>query len=153
MAKMQIENPEALELMSRLDTAMRRTGIRRIVEAGGKVAVEDMTQSVAQSHHVRTGEMKQAVGMAEYRESFDGGQVNVYPQGTDRRGVRNAMKAFVINYGIGARPYTVRSRKKREANKTGDKFITGKFKDTTQKVQQAMAAEASAVLSEVTKGG
>ena len=112
MAKMTVEAGDELSTaVERLEVSMRRGGIRRIVEAGARVAIDEM-RAATEAHHVRTGNMRDAVGMAEYHETLEGGSVNVYPQGTDSRGVRNAMKAFVINYGIGANP-TRRSRGRR----------------------------------------
>jgi len=131
-----------------LETSMRRTGIRRIVEAGAKVAADEMGENIQKYNHVgKTGSMRDNVGGAEYKERFDGGEMNVYPLGNDPRGVSNALKAFVINYGLGANP-TIRSGKKRIPNRTGDKFITGNFRKSKEKVQSAMAAEASAFLGE-----
>lgn len=152
MAKMTVEAGDELSTaVERLEASMRRGGIRRIVEAGARVAIDEM-RAATEAHHVRTGNMRDAVGMAEYHETLEGGSVNVYPQGTDSRGVRNAMKAFVINYGIGANP-TRRSRGRREANKTGDKFITGQFNRTRPRVQEAMETEAHRIFEEAQNGG
>ena len=92
--------------------------------------------------------MLRNVGGAEYKETFDGGSMNVYPLGSDSRGVSNAMKAYVINYGRGKNP-----TRKGKPNRTGDKFITGNFQKSEAKAQEAMAAEASAFLEEVMKQG
>lgn len=152
MAKMTIDGmDELVGTLDRVESGMKRTGIRRIVEAGAQTAIDEMRTEIA-NHHVRHGNMRDSTGMAEYHETMDGGSANVYPQGTDSRGVRNALKAYVINYGIGGNP-TIRSRKKRIPNKTGDKFITGQFSKTKLKVQDAMAAEASAFLSDVLNQG
>ena len=149
MAKMSVDGAEAFGKLEGLDSAMRRIGIRRIVEAGAKAAAEEMTGNIQKYRHVKTGSMQQNVAGADYKETFDGGEMQVYPQGTDSRGVSNAMKAYVINYGIGKNP-TRRSGARRERNRTGDKFITGNFKNAEPKIQAAMAAEASAVLREAT---
>lgn len=149
MAKMNVDASEAFSRLEGLDSAMKRNGIRRIVEAGAKAAAEEMTGNIQKYRHVKTSSMIGAVAGADYRETFDGGEMQVYPQGTDSRGVSNAMKAYVINYGIGQNP-TRRSGKRRTPNRTGDKFITGNFKNAEPKIQAAMAAEASAVLREAT---
>ena len=154
MARMTVEAGEELTgTLERLDASMRRGGIRRIVEAGAKVAVDEMRAAIA-NHHVSPGggSMRDSTGMAEYHETLEGGEVSVYPQGTDNRGVRNALKAFVINYGLGNNP-TTRSRGRREANKTGDKFITGQFNRTKPRVQEAMEAEAHRIFEEARNGG
>ena len=72
---------------------------------------------------------------------YGSGWVDVYPQGNDSRGVSNAMKAFVINYGYGGR----------KTKKTGDKFITGNQKRMEQGVFTAMQAESDRRLAEINK--
>ena len=67
-----------------------------------------------------------------------GAEIVVYPRDTDRKGVRNATKAYVINYGRGKR-----------RGKLGDRFITGKLQQTEEKVFQAMQAESDRILDEL----
>lgn len=45
--------------------------------------------------------MLNSVGSTPVIETLDGGKCEVYPQGVDRHGVRNATKAYVLNYGRG----------------------------------------------------
>ena len=147
MASFSMVGDENLDKLSRLETGMRREGVRRIVMAGAKVSGEEMSRDIQGAHHVKTGQMLASVGAAEYAETFGGGSVNVYPQGQDSRGVSNALKAFVINHGIGGNP-----TRKGQQNRTGDKFITGKIRETDAKVKAAMIAEASAFFNEMTGG-
>lgn len=149
MAKMTIDGMDELAgKLEAVETGMRRTGIRRIVEAGAKAAAEDMGKNIQTYHHIRTGTMLRNVGGAEYKETFDGGSMNVYPLGSDSRGVSNALKAYVINYGRGGNP-----TRKGKPNRTGDKFITGNFRKSDEKAKAAMAAEASAFLKDVMNQG
>lgn len=145
MAKMTIDGmDERIAGIDNLETGMRRTGIRRIVEAGAKVAAQTMADNIQNYHHIgETGDMYRSVGGAEYKETFEGGSMNVYPLGNDPRGVSNALKAFVINYGRGGNP-----TRRGTQNKTGDNFITGNFRKTKDKVAAAMQSEASAVLKD-----
>lgn len=147
LAKLNIVDEGVLDKLSRLEAGMRREGIRRIVMAGADAEIAEMSERTQSAHHVRTGQMMQKIGSGSYHEEFGGGSINVYPQGTDSRGVSNAMKAFVINYGIGGNP-----TRKGKANRTGDKFITGKLRQAKEKVQKAMAEEAEAVFNEMTGG-
>ena len=147
LAQFKISDDGILEKLDRLDAGMRRDGIRRIVMAGADAEIAEMSERTQSAHHVRTGQMMQQIGAADYHEELGGGRVNVYPQGTDSRGVSNAMKAFVINYGIGRNP-----TRKGKANRTGDKFITKQATQAKEKVQKAMAAEASAIFNEMTGG-
>ena len=94
MAKMRVSGAE-LELKENLSRDM----IRRMVEAGGKVADDRMKAATRAHMHVRTGDMLEVIKPTPYREWFGGGATEVYPQGDDRKGVRNATKAYVINYG------------------------------------------------------
>ena len=109
--------------------------------------MEKLKEDISKYKHVGvTGSMQQNVRPGQYREFLGGGAMEVYPQDNDARGVSNAVKAYVINHGIGANP-TKRSRKK-QANKTGDKFITGNKKTTEEVVRRAMQAENDRILSE-----
>lgn len=54
-------------------------------------------QKAIESHGlVDTGDMLESVG---YRAPGRSMSVEIYPQGTDRKGVRNATKAFVLHFG------------------------------------------------------
>ena len=86
-----------------------------------------------------TGSMLENTGAGEYVPFLGGGRRDVYSMGYDSRGTRNALKAYVLNYGRGK-------------SLRGDRFITGKKKETEEAVQQAMAQEASAALKEATGG-
>ena len=46
-----------------------------------------------------TGDMIDAIGATKPKKDDGARVVDVYPQGKDRNGVRNAEKAFVLNYG------------------------------------------------------
>ncbi len=135
MARMRVSGAE-LELKENLSRDM----IRRMVEAGGKVADDRMKAATRAHMHVRTGDMLEAIKPTPYREWFGGGATEVYPQGDDRKGVRNATKAYVINYG--------RGRRKRNG-KMGDKFITNDEKATEEAVRQAMEAENGRLIEEI----
>ncbi len=137
---------DILTKMAKLEGGQMREMIRRIVNAGAEAAAREMRGNIESAGHIRTGAMERETRPAEFREEVRGGYMNVYPQGKDSRGVSNAMKAYVINYGIGAK-LTRRSRGK-QRNKTGDKFITGQIDKTRPKVEAAMRAEADKALKE-----
>ena len=131
------------ELVDEQFNRMGRPMIRRIVEAGASAAEQRMAENTEKAGHGppgisrrATGEMLRAIGRNEYRETFGGGSVDVYPQGSDGRGVRNATKAYVLNYGRG------RGLK-------GDKFITGDESQAEQIVQEAMQAESDRLIAEI----
>lgn len=125
--------------------------IKQIVMAGAGAAEKRMIEDTKARRHVRNGDMLESIGTNEYREFLHGGSVDVYPQGEDSRGVRNATKAYVINYGKGQRPYTKRPKKNPRKNLTGDKFITGNEKKTEAAVVEAMQAESDRLIDELNK--
>ena len=127
------------EFETQLDRLGGREAARRIVEAGSAAAIKELQGRTEAAHHVMTGEMERAFAPGLYHEDIDRCWQDVYPQGTDRRGVDNAKKAFVINYGYGGR----------KTKKTGDKFITGKTKTLEEAVGNAMRAEAERIREEI----
>ena len=124
--------------------ALDRNTVRRLVEAGANALTDDLKQTIEHYHHVgKTGSMQSNVRPGKYHEDVNSGWVEVYPQGTDPRGVSNAKKAFVINYGYGG---------KRTA-KTGDKFITGNKRKFEDVVNSAMIKENETIIQEINNGG
>ena len=70
-----------------------------MVRAGADAATECWKKS-AQSHgHVRTGGMLESIGPTSMREKDGLPYCEVYPQGKDKRGVRQVEKAAYLNYG------------------------------------------------------
>lgn len=137
MARMRVDG---IELQEQRLNRLGRPMIRKIVEAGAGAADRVMRESTTERHHIRNSDMLDSIGMNEYREFMNGGSVDVYLQGDDRKGVRNATKAYVINYGRGG-------TKKR--GKMGDKFITGNESKTEQAVLEAMQAESDRLIAEI----
>lgn len=82
-----------------------------MLEAGSEVAVEEWKKGIQDEEHrivakdgkgfvskrgyIDTGDMVNSVG----RTMKKGRAAEIYPQGKDRKGVRNAEKAFVLHYG------------------------------------------------------
>lgn len=138
MAKFSYSGTEEMEQrLAEMDRGM----IRGIVMAGAEACTKEMQNLIGAYHHVKTGSMQQNVRPGQYHEDMNSGWVDVYPQGSDARGVSNAKKAFVINYGYG----------KRRTKKTGDKFITGNQKRMEQGVFTAMQAESDRRIAEINK--
>jgi len=123
-------------------SSLGRDAIRRIVMAGAEACVEETRQNVEGYRHVVTGSMMAGVAPGKYHEDIGSGWVEVYPQGEDGRGISNATKAYVINYGYGGR----------RTEKTGDKFITGKKNAMSERVSAAMQAESDRIIQELNGG-
>ena len=118
---------------------MGREAVRRIVMAGAEACVHATRDNIQQYRHIVSGSMQEGVRPGKYHEDLGSGWVEVYPQGDDGRGISNAKKAFVINYGYG----------KRKTRKTGDKFITGNKKKYETSVAKAMQDESDRVVAQL----
>lgn len=140
MARMEYSG---FEIIERQLARMDRGTVRRLVEAGAKALVEATQESIRSHHHVgETKSMVESVKPGAYHETLEGGWMEVYPQGEDPRGVSNAKKAFVINYGYGGR----------KTKKTGDKFLTGQKKRLEVAAAEAMQKENEEILKEINGG-
>ena len=140
MATMKVDG---FEIQERRLAKMGPTMIRKIVEAGADAAERIMANETKARNHVRNSDMLDAIGNNGIREYLGGASTEVYPQGEDRFGTRNATKAYVINYGRGG--------VKRNGGKMGDKFITADEKNTEEAVYQAMQAESDRLIEEIDK--
>lgn len=130
---------------------LTRDSIKRIVMAGAEELTRVTQRNIDQYHHVDTGSMRENVRPGNYQEYMGGGKVEVYPQGTDGRGVSNATKANVIDCGIGHRPMTKRSGYT-QRNKTGDRFLTKKtVQDAEKTTVAAMEEEYDRIIAEINK--
>lgn len=72
---------------------------REMLESAANIYVDTWKRVIRAKGHVRSGDMADSVGTVFSDESV--GDATVYPQGKDRRGVRNAEKAFLLHYGWG----------------------------------------------------
>ena len=120
---------------------LSRDAVKTIVMAGAEKCGEDLQKVIGEYHHVKTGSMKSSVRPGNYHEDLNSGWVEVYPQGSDGRGVSNAKKAFVIDRGYGAR----------RTKKTGDKFITKNQKQFKADVSTAMQAASDRLVADTFK--
>ncbi len=67
----------------------------------GAEEVKKAWQTSAEIHGLRdTGAMIESIGYSRTPKTIDGiRQIDIYPQGKDRKGIRNAEKAFLNHYG------------------------------------------------------
>ena len=121
---------------------LSRETVKKCVMAGADACVEQTKTAVQQYRHVVTGNRMNSVQPGKYHEDLGSGWVEVYPQGYDSRGISNAKKAFVINYGYGGR----------RTDRTGDKFITGNKTTMQDVVSRAMQAESDRLVQQMTGG-
>ena len=133
---------DGMELLEGQLARMGRPMIQKIVEAGAAAAVKRMAQRTENAGHGSpgrsrraTGEMLASIGRTEYQEFLGGGAQEVYPLETDRKGIRNATKAYVLNYGRGR-------------HLKGDKFITGDDQ-AEEIITKAMQRESDRLVEEM----
>ena len=74
-----------------------------MLDTGAKIMVEEWKGAIKRHKHIDTGEMRDSVAP---RGSKAKSIREIYPQGTDKKGVRNAEKAFVNHYGTSSRKAT-----------------------------------------------
>lgn len=129
------------ELVSKQLAQLDRGTTRRLVEAGVAALVEETRKAIENNHHIVTGSMKAGIAPTRYHETLEGGWIDVYPQGEDAKGVSNARKAYIINYG----------RNKKRSAKMGDKFLTGSASRRKRQnaVELAMQKENEKILKEI----
>jgi hypothetical protein len=70
---------------------------QEMLDEGAKIIEFHWVKSIKKHNHVDTGAMVRSVGVAKgtRAKKFR----DIFPQGKDEKGVRNALKAFRANYG------------------------------------------------------
>lgn len=95
--------------------------IPKMLRAGGAVLVkaqQDEIRSTFKSDRV-TGDLANSIDCTDVKVTAEGQSVEVYPQGKNRRGERNATVGFVQQYGrsnMPARPWFTSSNEKAAAD-------------------------------------
>ena len=83
---------EGVALDGELADAMLKAGAEKVRDA--------WRQAAEMHNHRDTGDMIKSIGYASKPKDIDGVRsIDIYPQGKDKKGVRNAEKAFVLHYG------------------------------------------------------
>jgi hypothetical protein len=76
----------------------------RMLMAGAEVVKKEWKASAERSGHRDTGDMIASINYARKpKTAGDIRTIDIYPQGKDSKGVRNAEKAFILNYGTKTR--------------------------------------------------
>lgn len=71
----------------------------KMIAAGAEIVKESWQESARRHGHIDTHDMVNSIGYKPTRRSGDVRSVDIFPQGKDRKGVRNAEKAFILHYG------------------------------------------------------
>lgn len=78
---------------------------REMILAGAEAVKQAWKRSAEEHGHRDTGEMISSIGYPKGVQNIgDALTIDIYPQGKDRKGVRNAEKAFVLHYGTSKLP-------------------------------------------------
>ena len=98
MARLEISGFDELPIAKIKDDDIRRTIVREMLWAGGRTMKKCMERDINARHHI-SGDLAKSVIVTDVHEVVDGGYVEIYPDGEDRRGVSNYMKHKIINTG------------------------------------------------------
>ena len=117
------------EMMSHQQAA--EEAIPEMLNAGADILIKAQKSEVQSMKLVDTGDMMKSIKGDKIKKDKDGNSyIDVYPKGKDRKGVRNAEKAFIAEYGtskLPARPWM------RTANEKCSDEITEKEKEIWDK--------------------
>ena len=90
---------ETIEEMKRLGQMTGRT-VDAMLMAGADEVRKAWRQSAEEHRHRDTGDMIASIGFARKPKEIGSIRtIDIYPQGKDKRNIRNAEKAFILHYG------------------------------------------------------
>lgn len=97
---------KVIKEMAQMDQLTGRVADAMLMAAAGVVR-EAWRYAIAQKGHIDTGSMFDKVGYPRKPTSVgDVRTIDIYPQGKDASGTRNAEKAFILHYGTSRRQGT-----------------------------------------------
>jgi len=100
----------------------------RMAEAGAEEVVKGWQEAIQEAGLIRTGAMLRSVRAGKVKD----GRTDIYPQGKDAKGTRNAEKAFILHYGT--------------SRKRGTRFV-----DRAEEIAEPRAVEAMTRIWEESK--
>lgn len=77
-----------------------------MLQAGAAVVADSWRDAIRAHDLIDTGDMIDSVGLSDVVNTSSEKKIAVYPQGRDRKGIRNAEKAFINHYGASRRKAT-----------------------------------------------
>ena len=90
---------ETIEEMKRLGQMTGRTADAMLM-AGAEEVRKAWRQSAEEHRHRDTGDMIASIGFSRKPKEIGSiRSIDIYPQGKDKRNIRNAEKAFILHYG------------------------------------------------------
>lgn len=108
---------ELLEDMKRLGELSGDVADKMLM-AGADVVKDEWRKSAEKNQLRDTGDMIESIGFPRQPKTIGGIRtIDIYPQGKDRKGVRNAEKAFILNYGTQGTSSENAKRKRENSDK------------------------------------
>ena len=90
---------ETIEEMKRLSQMTGQTADAMLM-AGAEEVRKAWRQSAEEHRHRDTGDMIASIGFSRKPKEIGSIRtIDIYPQGKDKRNIRNAEKAFILHYG------------------------------------------------------
>lgn len=80
--------------------------VERMLVSGAQINTQAQKKSIEQHNLIDTKSMMNSVRPTKVKKSAIGAVIYVYPQGKDNKGVKNAAKAFIKEYGTSKTPGT-----------------------------------------------
>lgn len=113
--------------------------------AGAKAVREAWRESAERHRHRNTGDLIASIGYARKPKTVENVRtIDIYPQGKDRKGVRNAEKAFILHYG----------RQLNDGSRTGSLWVDDADRTSERTVTPAMLEVFDEyMLGRMTRGG
>lgn len=101
---------------------------KNMLIAGGNTFQKWWIIEAMQHGHKRSGDMVKSIAFSKPKDRGNGLQIDIYPQGKDRKGVKNNVKAFVLHHGRNGR-----------GKIDGDEWVKDVVLDATDESNDAMA--------------
>lgn len=100
MARLDVSGmDEVVEQMKNMQMLSSKVADEMLL-AGAEIMKKSWQQTISRFGLIDTGDMLKSVGYPRKPKDInDARTIDVYPQGKDRDGVRNAEKAFILHYG------------------------------------------------------
>ena len=105
-AAVRVETTGIDEVLKQMGKMQQLTGdaAKAMLNAGGNVFQREWISEAERRGHRKTGKMIKSIGFSKPKDRGRGLQIDIYPQGKDKRGTRNSVKAFVLHHGRKAGP-------------------------------------------------
>jgi hypothetical protein len=118
MARFEMDGfDELLAEMKRMGELSGETADKMLM-AGAEQAKQAWKESAERQNLKDTTDMINSIGYSRApKTAGDIRTIDIYPQGKDRKGVRNAEKAFILNYGTKGSSSANAQRKRRKKDK------------------------------------